>query len=190
MLQVAPGKPALLFFFETDCPTCRLTVHYLNRLYEVMPKGTATLVAISQDGDRATWNFKQRTGLRWPVYVDEGWAESRHYDPVAVPALYLLDRTGVVVRHQIGFDKHALNSLASELLGSNMVIASAFDGAPANKPGCTSRHREPAPEAEPIQSHVDVKRATRIALRDTVDPIDYCQHVGFADALPVIPPTA
>nr|MBP6824598.1 redoxin domain-containing protein [Acidobacteriota bacterium] len=26
------GKPALLVFFETDCPTCRLTFPYLSKL--------------------------------------------------------------------------------------------------------------------------------------------------------------
>ena len=44
----ARGRPLLLVFFETDCPTCLLTLPYLNRLEEALGD-TLLIVAISQD---------------------------------------------------------------------------------------------------------------------------------------------
>ncbi|HEX8090377.1 MAG TPA: TlpA disulfide reductase family protein, partial [Blastocatellia bacterium] len=44
------GGPALLVFFETDCPTCRLTIPYLNRLARELHESSADILGISQDG--------------------------------------------------------------------------------------------------------------------------------------------
>ncbi len=49
----ARGRPLLLVFFETDCPTCLLTLPYLNRLEEALGD-TLLIVAISQDSPGAT----------------------------------------------------------------------------------------------------------------------------------------
>ena len=43
----AAGRPVLLVFFETDCPTCLLTLPYLNRLDETLGDGNRSLCWIS-----------------------------------------------------------------------------------------------------------------------------------------------
>ena len=55
----AQGRPLLLVFFETDCPTCLLTLPYLNRLEEALGD-TLLIVAISQDSPGATKEIIQR----------------------------------------------------------------------------------------------------------------------------------
>jgi len=47
------GYLSLLVFFETDCPTCRLTIPYLNRLYREVGD-TANIIGISQDSEGPT----------------------------------------------------------------------------------------------------------------------------------------
>ncbi|MBI1789019.1 MAG: TlpA family protein disulfide reductase [Acidobacteria bacterium] len=170
----------LLFFFETDCPTCRLAAPYLNRL-------GAKVTAISQDGEEATAEFVRQTGLRMRVEVDDGLRLSRRFDPEFVPALYLLDGQGQVLESHVGFDKEVLNRLAAAL-GSG-PIADPYDGAPSRKPGCGSRHREGGQVRDvPVTSAgVSPAPATRMALDDSLDPIDYCRQ--FGDPLPVVPPT-
>jgi peroxiredoxin len=127
----------LLVFLEADCPTCRLSMPYLNKLGgQSMP-----VIGISQDTAPITRQFAEQTGACFPAHVDNGLRLSRAFDPVAVPAFFLINAEGSVVKAHIGFDKDELNALASHLgLGP---VADAYDGRPQRKPGCSSRHFEP-----------------------------------------------
>jgi peroxiredoxin len=192
-----PGPPVLLFFFETDCPTCRLTVPYLNRLATALAGRPVGVVGISQDPVSPTLDFARELSVRFPVLLDREMAVSRLYDPTHVPGLFLIDAGGSIVFSDIGFDKATLNSVAREMgkaVGNDsLLIADDYDGAPRTKPGCSSRHLEPVGAAEdgPLTttSASDSIKASRIELPDDVDPYDYCMESGFADPLPVVPPT-
>src|SRR5438045_7752420 len=98
------GKPALLVFFETDCPTCQLSLPYLNSLSQ----DSIQVLGISQDDQASTGNFIQQLHISFPVEIDHDLKLSRAYDPQAVPALFLLDESGQVVSSVIGFDKAGL----------------------------------------------------------------------------------
>jgi peroxiredoxin len=182
-----PGKKALLVFFETDCPTCQLALPYLNAL----KKDSVQVIGLSQDDEAATREFVRQLKIAYPVELDHGLKISRQYNPQSVPTIYLLDENGQVQSTLVGFDKQGLNELAAAL--GNAPIAPADDGAPAWKPGCSSRHLEPETQGEAKESDMKFLRrtaepATRITLRDEEDPFEYCQK-QFGDALPVVPPT-
>src|SRR5713226_5415821 len=134
--------PRLLAFFETDCPTCRLMVPYLNTL----AKDAIPVAGISQDGEAATREFVEQMSVTFPVQRDPDFAASKKFNLVTVPTLFLLDDDGRVLRKEEGFDKNGLNAIA-EALG-HAPVASPYDGAPASKPGCMSRHLETATEGE------------------------------------------
>src|SRR5215813_256867 len=123
----------LLFFFETDCPTCRLITGYLNRLADAWA-GAGQLIGVSQDPEPAATRFRQDCSIGFDIVVDSDWTLSRRYDPSTVPALFLLDEEGRVTRSQIGFDKTELNELAAAM-GVSGPIAERFDGNPDSKPG-------------------------------------------------------
>lgn len=183
-LKPADGKPCLLVFIETDCPTCRLSIPYLNRLAEQ----TVQVVGISQDSETLTRQFVEQTTAAFPVEVDRDLQLSRAYDPEAVPAFVLVGADGYVKRAQIGFDKDELNAIAAEM-GARR-IAEEHDGAPQRKPGCSSRHREPSDSSaspEPLKVYAAVgARASRVEVSE--DPYEYCVR-EFGDPLPVVPPT-
>jgi len=192
----AAGPPTLLAFFETDCPTCGLTLPYLNRLAEAM--GDDVIIAgVSQDDEAATREFAGRLAIRYPVLMDRDLSASKLFDPVAVPTLYLLNPNGNIDRTITGFSKTDLNELAAELArqaGKDpLVIADPHDGAPESKPGCTSRHLEPRNNLEtvaPLDLHSKHgARAGRVERPDNADLEAYCRQAGFADPLPVVPPT-
>jgi peroxiredoxin len=193
----AADGPALLVFFETDCPTCRLTIPYLNRLARELGRPGADILGISQDGERQTIELAESLPISFPIALDHDLRVSRLYDPTAVPTLFLIDGLGTVVETQIGFDKSKLNSIASKMAealgGGPLIIAEPFDGAPESKPGCCSRHLEApvdaglAPAVNPYARRGE--RASRIVLDEGVDAYEYCMR-SFADPLPVIPPTA
>lgn len=187
------GQKALLVFFETDCPTCQLALPYLNAL----KNDAVQVIALSQDDPAPTRRFVEQLGIRYRVEQDQGLKLSRAYDPQSVPTMYLLDERGQVERSLVGFDKAGLNELARSL--GQPEIAPANDGAPAWKPGCSSRHLEPEAEktagvsqagaeveAAPLLRRVG-QSAGRITLADQEDTVEYCFR-QFGDALPVVPP--
>lgn len=182
-----PGKRALLVFFETDCPTCQLALPYLNSL----GNDSVQVIGLSQDDEASTRKFVQQLSIAYPVELDLGLKVTRAYNPESVPTIYFLDENHQVQRTLVGFDKTGLNELAAVL--GHAPIAPADDGAPAWKPGCSSRHLEPATESGVQTSGVKFLRrtgdpASRITLTDEEDPIEYCRK-QFGDALPVVPPT-
>lgn len=195
--RLEQGRPSLLVFFETDCPTCQLTIPYLNRLAQALD-GKAEIVGISQDGEASTRKLMEQAPIKFPVVLDRDLSVSREYDPRAVPTLFLIDAAGKIARTSVAFDKAELNAIAAEMLDAIGVepfeLASRRDGAPETKPGCVSRHLEPRAGSDPAASvNLYVERgprASRVALDDGVDPYEFCDEAGFADPLPVIPPTA
>jgi peroxiredoxin len=192
--QVAPSvprqqkdKPTLLVFFETDCPTCQLTLPYLNSL----AGNKVQVVGISQDDQTTTEDFKRQLGIQFPIEIDHELKLSREYGPQTVPTMFLIDSSGRVLRAVVGFDKAGLNELAAA--AGHAAIAPEHDGNPAWKPGCSSRHLEPEAQSTNGTGTIHVLRktaepATRITLRDDQAPFAYCME-HFGDALPVIPPT-
>jgi len=182
-----PGKKALLAFFETDCPTCQLALPYLNAL----KNDSVQLLGLSQDDEAATREFVRQLKIEYPVELDQGLQITRVFNPQSVPTIYLLDENRQVQRMLVGFDKQGLNELAATL--GHPPIAPADDGAPAWKPGCSSRHLEPEMQDGAQENSAKFLRrtaepATRITLRDEEDPFEYCRQ-KFGDALPVVPPT-
>lgn len=186
VLGYTPGKAALLVFFEADCPTCQITLPYLNAL-----KDSVQIVGISQDDEPATQQFIAQLGIGFPVEIDRDLHVSRAFDPQSVPSLFLLDEGGRVQRTVVGFDKASLNELAAAV--GHSAIAPEHDGAPAWKPGCSSRHLEPEAkvEGDPRDIHLLRRagdRASRTSLSEEHDLVEFCmKHYG--DALPVVPPT-
>ncbi len=182
-----PGNKAVLVFFETDCPTCQLALPYLNAL----AKDNIQVIAISQDSEASTREFVRQMGISYPVELDPGLNLSRAFDPQSVPTIYRLDENGAVAQTLAGLDKAGLNELAQAL--GHAPIAPANDGAPAWKPGCGSRHLEPATDGHDVDSSGPLLRrigepASRITVKDDEDAIEQCFRL-FGDALPVVPPT-
>ena len=178
--------PRLLFFFQTDCPTCQLIAPYLN---QAALQG-ALISGMSQDDEATTRAWVSSMAIGFPVTVDTDLRASRAYDPLVVPTLFLVDDDDKVLESHAGFDKPALNALASAM--GFRAFAPMDDGAPSMKPGCTSRHRETAVAGEPA-AFVDLyaahgAAASRLEVSDDEDLDEYCA-AEFGDPLPVVPPT-
>ncbi len=191
-----PPCPALLAFFKTDCPACHLGLRCLDGAVRYFD-GRATVVTISQDGPAETDRLVQSLGLRVPVVFDQGLKASRAYRIEAVPALVLVDGRGRVAAISQGFDKSDLNRLVAELSARSAVSPPAAirsgDGTPDFQPGCVSRHLEPPSEGEGVAVAGVYAgkglRASRITVPAGTEPEEFCYENGFADPLPVIPPT-
>src|SRR5438132_1514270 len=161
----------LIVVLQTDCPTCRLITPYLNAL-----AGDSTPVSgVSQDGEEATREFVRQMDVRFAIERDPGFELSRRLGAVTVPTLFVMD-DDTIVRQEPGFDKTALNEIAA--MFGHAPLASAHDGAPPSKPGCTSRHLETQindASADPLNLYSPRgTRASTIDLANDEDPYEYC----------------
>jgi peroxiredoxin len=190
-------KPTLLVFIETDCPTCHLTLPYLVRLSDALNQSGARVIAVSQDPEEVTQQLVERMAITFPVVIDHDLAISRLFDPQIVPTFFVLDGDGKITRTEVGFDKAFLNDIAGKIaLASGLpptVIADHYDGAPASKPGCSSRHLKTSID-EPSAPAINLSltrgpRASQVTVDTGIDPYDYISRSRFADPLPIVPPT-
>ena len=175
----------LIAILQTDCPTCRLIAPYLGAL----AANSVAVSGVSQDSADLTREFVRQMDIGFPIEVDAGLELSRRLAVATVPTLYVLDDDERVIRQLAGFDKQALNEIAA--LFDGPPIAHPHDGAPAFKPGCSSRHLEPQTAdaaAPPLDLYSTRGRRASIVEVDAEDVDEYC-HRTFGDALPVVPPT-
>src|SRR5258708_13470299 len=105
---LAPGRPTLVVFFETDCPTCQLALPYLNKL-------GAGVIGISQDNEAATREFVRQMGITFPVQLDPGLKITRAYDPQSVPTIFLVGGDRARERPLAALAKPRLHDLAPAL---------------------------------------------------------------------------
>lgn len=178
--------PRLIVFLQTDCPTCRLIVPYLN----LMAKDSVPLTGISQDGDRETREFVEQTRAVFPIELDAGLERSKRFGLVSVPSLLVLDDQDRVIRAEPGFHKQSLNEIAAFF--GHAPVATPYDGFPESKPGCSSRHLETSGEGDSAPSlnvhSTQGSTALRMDVPGDEDPHEYCFR-KFGDGLPVVPPT-
>ena len=133
------GRPAVLVFCKTSCPTCDLAFPYFDRLREAYPEGWE-LWAISQDAPDRSSDYAKRLGMTYPVLLDApGFVASKLYDPPATPTVFVVGRDGRVEYATHGFAKDDMNEIAARIAGhvgmEAVVIAPEEDGNPAFKPG-------------------------------------------------------
>jgi len=134
-------RPAFLVFFKTSCPTCTLTLPFLQRLHERALEAPLHFWGISQDGEADTGVFGSQHGITFPLLPDgRDFPVSNSYGLTSVPTLFLVEPDGRVSWTSVGFSKAGLESLASGLgrrlrLRGVAPLFTASDDVPALKPG-------------------------------------------------------
>ncbi|MGH9179277.1 MAG: TlpA family protein disulfide reductase [Acidimicrobiales bacterium] len=139
LADLAPEGAALLVFFKTSCPTCRLgfpVYGELARRYgDALP-----VVAVTQTQMAVTRPWLADAGFLGPVLDDEQghYAVSRAYDIRSVPTLVLVEH-GRVVASSEAWDRERANEWARDLgrrTGRDTApVSNEGDGRPAFRPG-------------------------------------------------------
>jgi peroxiredoxin len=134
------GKsPVLLIFFKHNCPTCQLTLPYLERLYSRYGGSKAAFWAIAQDDEQEASKFAEDYGINYNILLDKKpYRVSRKFDFSIVPNVILLDRDGREIFRFMGFQKDELEKLNYVLAGldnGTEPLFSESDDVPAVKPG-------------------------------------------------------
>ena len=105
----------LLVFYKVSCPTCQLTLPFVEKLYKYYGDAVS-FVGVSQDNCTNTLNFMREYGLTFTqVSDDPEYRVSIEYDVQVVPTLYLIDPMGEVSFVEESFVRSSLESLNEEL---------------------------------------------------------------------------
>src|SRR5437879_12375923 len=86
---LAKGK-VLLAFFKISCPTCQLTLPFLERLHQ---SGRLPVTGISQDGAEDTNVFSKHLRLTFPVLLDlkaANFLVSNAFHLTTIPSLFMV----------------------------------------------------------------------------------------------------
>jgi hypothetical protein len=167
----------LLALVKHDCPVCD----------ELLPALDAAGVRIlSQSTEAETAAQAARLSLSRVPELDVDLTVSERFDPVAVPAVILLDGDA---------ERDRVEGLARDRLADMLARAGrspSLDGLPEMRPGCLSRTRDP--DVAPRLAARRARATGRIVSRELEigaleDPFEALHDRGLTDGLPVVPPT-
>lgn len=132
--------PAVLAFFKTTCPTCRLAFPVIGELADRFGDHLP-VVAVSQDPLGKARPWLDELGFVGPVLDDAsgGYEVSAAFELEAVPTIVVVDQDGTVRQVVAGWDRTGVNDVArqlGELTGlSTAPVSTENDGRPPFKPG-------------------------------------------------------
>lgn len=114
--EILERGPVLLALYKISCPTCQLTMPYLERISKCLEKspGSLQVIGISQDDERGTHRFLKTHSLTMPTLLDreeDGYQVSNAFGITHVPSLFLVERDGTISLATSGFVKRDLEAI-------------------------------------------------------------------------------
>jgi peroxiredoxin len=127
-LQLASlqGKPLLVTFWATTCPSCVREIPHLTRLYhELAPRGLEIIgIAMDFDPPNRVLAMRNERNIPYPIALDIH-AEAAHaFGNVRVtPTSFLIDPSGQILYQKIGgINMDKLRADILEMLGSSQAL--------------------------------------------------------------------
>ena len=114
-LKANAGKPTMLFFWATWCPSCKQEIPELEKFQETHGD-RINLIALSMDDKvEALEKYTAKHPVNLPVYWGDQ-AMARKFRVEAIPTLVIFDKTGKQVFSQAGIFPHSmLGAMADNL---------------------------------------------------------------------------
>ncbi len=116
-LQDLRGKPVLLTFFASWCGPCRSELPGLVKLHEDFKDKGLQVYGINDEGKGTARHFAEKSGITFAVLDDCGFKAERLYRVYNIPAAFLIDRDGKVVRFLSGGRDYETLRAALKLVG-------------------------------------------------------------------------
>ncbi|WP_446810031.1 TlpA disulfide reductase family protein [Methylomonas sp. 2BW1-5-20] len=113
------GKPVLITFWATDCPSCIEEIPGFIALYQQFNKNGLEIIAVAMpyDPPSRVQTLARDRQLPYAVALDIDGSLVRAFGDVQLtPTTFLIDRQGVIVMHKVGtFDLESLKVLLAQL---------------------------------------------------------------------------
>jgi peroxiredoxin len=128
----------LLAFFALDCQTCEMSFIFWDRIHERYSGNGFQLWGVSLDPPDEARSFVERSGVSFPVLLDDALTVVSTYGADATPALFLVQGDGAIRASHEGFDRSALEDMAATVAGCSGLPALEISAAeaPELRPGC------------------------------------------------------
>lgn len=104
LAQLRDGKPAILFFWATWCPHCRVQLKELAaRKSEIELRGIKVVLVDEGETVDTIRAYFQRNKIDFEVFLDKMGTAGEDYGIAGIPTFFLIDRSGTVrsVEHSI-----------------------------------------------------------------------------------------
>ena len=97
-LSAARGKPVLLIFLTTWCPTCRSEIPHYKEIYETYGRRGLEVVGIDiEEAKKRVSQIAAKNQIPYRTLLDEEGRVARAYDITGIPAMVLINRDGKVL---------------------------------------------------------------------------------------------
>jgi peroxiredoxin len=108
------GKPVLLIFIATWCPSCRSELPHYQNIYETYgQKGLEVVMIDIQESKETVSRLASRYRIPYRILLDEQGNVAGTYGIIGVPAMILIDKDGKVLSR----DYMAIDILLETTLG-------------------------------------------------------------------------
>ncbi|TRZ75211.1 MAG: TlpA family protein disulfide reductase [Deltaproteobacteria bacterium] len=97
-LSAARGKPVLLIFLTTWCPTCRSEIPHYKDIYETYGQRGLEVVGIDiEEPKNRVSQFAAKNQIPYKTLLDEKGRVASAYDIVGIPTMVLINKDGRVL---------------------------------------------------------------------------------------------
>jgi peroxiredoxin len=115
-LSAHKGKPVLLIFITTWCPTCRSEMPRYNNIHKQYSRHGLEVVNIDIEEPREKVSrFAEKYNITYRMLLDEKGKVAEAYRIAGIPAMVLIDKEGNVLSRQY----LAMDRLLENLFGKN-----------------------------------------------------------------------
>lgn len=117
------GRPILITFWATSCPSCVKEMPFLTKLHNAYAPQGLKIIGISMPSDRPDFVMKmvQQKALPYTIAMDVSKEAVKGFGGVTLtPTTFLISPSGIIVWHKIGeFDIKALTLRVTKLLAES-----------------------------------------------------------------------
>jgi peroxiredoxin len=118
-LDTLRGKVTVIEFWASWCGVCPILVPTMNDWHARYGAQGVQVVGITTDQVAAAASTASRQGMAYPIWSDESGETTEAYRALALPTVFVLDRSGVVRDVMVGYSSvrvAELESLVGRLL--------------------------------------------------------------------------
>ena len=106
------GKPVLLIFITTWCPTCRSEMPHYKNIYETYGQQGLEVVSIDiQESKTRVSQFAEKNRVSYRMLLDENGDVAGAYEVRGIPAMVLVGKDGTIISKQYGVVDTLLETL-------------------------------------------------------------------------------
>jgi peroxiredoxin len=105
-------EPLAVLFFSANCPHCKTELRNIERLRNAF-NGIVQFLLVSRSDEAATGALMDSLGMVIPVAIDEVGRACEKFGVFKVPALFLIDKNGII--QLTSFGEHSLDVRKEQL---------------------------------------------------------------------------